>query len=819
MTTLVQDLRHGLRMLRKHPGVSFLAVLAFAVGIGLTSATFSIVDGTVIRGLPFERPDQLTHIQIGKRFEDGGSGSVTVSQRSVPVHDFLDWRERQTGFQELAGFDWITVNLSGIEGRPQRYTGALVTANMFRVLGVSPAVGRWFEDGDERPGSPRAVVIGHGVWQDRFEGRSDVVGASVRLNGEPMTIVGVAPKGFKFPFSHDVWIAAQLDPLATPRGEGRAFDVFGRLREGVSREEATSQLAGVARQLELEYPVSNEGVGILVQPFAHRFMPAEIVAVLFAMLGGVFGVFLIACANVANLLLARATVRTREVAIRTALGAARFRVITQLLTETLVLTLVGGVLGIGLAAVSIRLFNNAIADISRPFWLDVRLDPTALAFTIGITLLASVIAGTVPAIQASGGNINDVLKDENRGATGFRLGKISNAMVIGEVAVSCALLVGAGLMIKSVVRLKTLDLGFRTEQVMTGSVGLFEADYPTQADRHRFYRGLYDRLAQRAGLDEVSLSNALPGAGTSRWSFGVEGHDYATDRDYPASNRYAVSTGFDAVFGIDVLQGRWFDARDDLEGLPVAVVNQSFVRRHLGGADPIGRRVRLGRSESERPWRTVIGVVPDTHIGGGVGGIGSSSIEPDAIYVPLLQSDDRFVSIAARGRGTPAALGAILADEVYGLDGNLPVYDLRGMDQVMIDATWAFGLFGSLFGILGVVAFLLAGIGLYGVMAFSVNRRVHEMGIRMAMGARGRDVIGLVLKRGAIQLAVGMSVGLLGGMALGGPLQFVLYDVQARDLSVYGAIVLTLGSAGLLASLIPARRAARVDPATVLRSE
>lgn len=819
MTNFLQDLRYGIRILGKHPTISIIAVLAFAVGIGLTAATFSIVDGSVIRGLPFDKADQLTHIEVGKRFEDAASGSVTISTREVPVHDFVDWRERQTGFQELAAFDWITVNLAGTEGRPERYTGALVTANMFHVLGVSPVVGRWFEDDDERPGSPHVAVIGYSVWQDRFGGRADIVGRTVRANGEIMTIVGVAPPAFKFPFDHDVWIALQLDPLATPRGEGRALDVFARLADGVSRDEAASQLASVARQLELEYPETNEGVGVLVKPFAERFMPEEIVAVLFAMLGGVFGVFLIACANVANLLLARATIRTREVAIRTALGAGRLRVVTQLLTETLVLTIVGGLLGIVIAAVSIRLFNNAIVDIQRPFWIDVRLDPTALVFTLAITLIASLIAGTVPAIQASGANVHDVLKDESRGATGFRMGKFSTALVIGEVAVSFALLVGAGLMIKSVVRLKNLDLGFSTENVVTGRVGLVRVDYPDQDSRHRFFRSLIDRLSARPGVERVVLTSGLPGAGTGRWSLGIEGRDYQTDRDYPVSNRYAVSPEFFATFGVDLLQGRAFDTRDDLDGLPVAIVNQSFVRRHFGGDDPIGRRVRFGRSETERPWRTIVAVIPDMHIGGGVGGIGSSSIEPDAIYVPLFQADNSFVSIAVRASGVPSVVGALMRDEVYGIDTNLPVFDLRSMEQVMVDATWSFGLFGSLFTILGIVAFLLAAVGLYGVMAFSVNRRSHEMGIRMAMGARGRDVIGLVLKRGAVQLSIGMALGLLGGMALGGPLQFVLYDVQARDPSVYLGIVITLGTAGLLASFLPARRAARVDPVTVLRSE
>ena len=581
MTDFLQDLRYGIRILRKHPTISIIAVLAFAVGIGLTAATFSIVDGTVIRGLPFDNAEQLTHMAVGKRFEDAASGSVTISSRSVPVHDFVDWRERQTGFQELAAFDWITVNLAGTEGRPERYTGALVTANMFGVLGVSPVIGRWFEDADERPGSPQVMVIGHGVWQDRFGGRADVIGRTVRANGEMMTIIAVAPPGFRFPFEHDVWIALKLDPLAAPRGEGRTLDVFARLADGVSRDEAASQLASVARQLELEYPESNEGVGVLVKPFAERFMPAEIVAVLFAMLGGVFGVFLIACANVANLLLARATVRTREVAIRTALGAGRLRVITQLLTETFVLTIVGALLGVIIAAVSIRLFNNALVDIQRPFWIDVKLDPTALLFILAITLVASLIAGTVPAIQASGANVHDVLKDESRGASGFRMGKFSAALVIGEVAVSFALLVGAGLMIKSVVRLKNLDLGFSTENVMTARLGLFQADYPDRESRHRFFHSLIDRLSDRPGVERVVLTSSLPGAGTGRWSLAIEGGEYSADRDYPVSNRYAVSPDFFTTFGVSLRQGRGFDTRDEHDGLPVAIVNQSFVRRHF----------------------------------------------------------------------------------------------------------------------------------------------------------------------------------------------------------------------------------------------
>ena len=819
MANLLQDLRYGFRIVLKNPGISIIAILAFAVGIGLTSATFSIVDGTVIRGLPFENAEQLTHIEIGKRFEDDAAGSVTVSSQPVSIHDFVDWRDRQTGFQALAAFDWITVNLAGSEGRPERFDGARVTANTFRVLGVSPVIGRWFEDADEQPGAPQVMVISHRVWQDRFGGRADVVGRTVRANGETMTIVGVAAKGFHFPFNQNLWIALHVDPLASPRGEGVGLDVFGRLKEGVSRDQAGSQLASVARQLELKYPEANKGVGVLLKPFAERFMPAEITAVLFAMLGGVFGVFLIACANVANLLLARATVRTREVAIRTALGARRSRVITQLLTETLVLTLVGGALGVVLAAVSIRLFNNAIVDIVRPFWLDIQLDTTALVFTLGITLAASLIAGMVPAIQASGANIQDVLKDESRGATSFRMGKFSSALVIAEVAVSCALLVGAGLMIKSVVRLKTLELGFTTENIMTGRIGLFDTDYPDRESRQQFFRSLLDRLAARPGVQRVALANNLPGSGTGRWSFGLEGQTYPTDRDYPASNRYVVSTEFFETFGVGLSRGRAFGTQDDIDGLPVAIVNQSFVDRFFAGESPIGRRVRFGRSESERPWLTIVGVVSDVHVGGGVGGIGSSDIAPDAVYLPLFQEDNHFMSIAMVSDGVPGVVGALMRDEVYGLDFNLPVYDLRSMEQVMVDSTWSFGLFGSLFTILGVAALLLAAIGLYGVMSFSVNRRSHEMGVRMAMGARGSDLVTLVLKRGAVQLGIGIALGLAGGVALSRPLRFVLYDVDASDPTVYLGIVLTLASAGLLANYLPARRAAAVDPMTVLRSE
>ena len=813
MGTLWNDIRYGIRMLFKTPALSAVAVITVALGVGLTTHTFSIVYGSLLKGLPYEGSERLMVL-------DRNRPSDGTENMSATVHDYTDWREQQTVFEDLAAARSGTVNIADSDARPERFDGGFVSAGLFSQIGVQPLMGRGFIDQDDAGHTPQTIILGYDVWQNRYGGDPNILGQTIRANARATTIIGVMPPNFHFPFQQDVWMPLNLDPVQIPRGEGFSVQVFGRLREGISVQEAATQMSEIGRRLATEHPQTNEGIGVNVQTFIEASMPTEIRAVLWMMLAAVFGVLLIACANVANLLLARSLVRSKEVAIRSALGASRARVIRQLLVEAMVISVVGGIVGIVLSHVGIDVFNSFLVDIDKPYWIDIALHPPVLVFAISVTLLSSVVAGTVPAFKASGAAIHNILKDESRSSSSTRMGRFSTSLVVAEIAVSCALLVTAGMMIRSVVNLRAVDLGFETAGVFTARVGLFEADYPDDESRRQFFDQLQARLQAIPGIQHAALTTSLPATGTGGSWFAAEGEPYAVDSDYPSALRATTTPDFFAAFGVDFREGRDFTVQDRNGSLPVTIVNESFAQRYFPDKSPLGRRIRLGRSQSELPWMTVVGVVPNLRTAsGGPGGLGSGDVRQETIYTPLAQWPTRFLSIVVKTAGDPMAMAPQVRDAVAAIDPNLPIYWVDSMDGVIADNTWVFGLFGSLFMIFGTVALFMAAVGLYGVMAFSVSRRTQEMGLRMALGAYGKDIVRLVLKKGLVQLALGMAIGLGAGVAMTRPLQFVMFDVNPGDPVVYAAIVGALGLAGILACLVPARRATRVNLVDALRAE
>ena len=527
MSQLLREFRLAARAMLRSPGLTAVAVVALALGIGLTTTMFSIVNGVVLQGLPFEESDRILHVERTRAVQGEGV--------EVPIHDYLDWRRDQHSFEDLGAFYTGTAYLADGAGQPARYDGGFVTASSLSLLRVSPQLGRLIQEGEDRPGAELVLLLGHRVWQDRYHGDPNVLGRSARINGQAATIVGVMPEGFRFPIAEELWVPLRLDPLELPRGEGMTLEVIGRLKPGVTPEQANAELAGIAQRLETAYPEANAGVGVDLKPYVTEFIGEEPIALLFTMLGAVFGVLLIACANVANLLLARATLRTREVAIRSALGASRARVIGQHLAESTVLAVLGAGLGLGLAAIGIRLFNDVLVARAPgvPFWFDIGINPRVALFVVLLSGIASLLAGIFPAIQASNADFNAVLKDESRGSSSFRLGRFSRILVITEVALSCSLLVGAALMIKTVVQLDRFEPEFLTEEVFTSRLGLFEADYPDVESRRRFYRELRQRLAGRPGVEEAAISTGLPGWRAGQDGFAVDGVGYASEKDHP----------------------------------------------------------------------------------------------------------------------------------------------------------------------------------------------------------------------------------------------------------------------------------------------
>lgn len=803
------DLRSGVRMLLVYPTLSIVAIVTLGVGIGLSTTVFSVVNGALFKGLPFPDSDRIVALAGARNLQNQGP-------QPVSVHDLAVFQERQTSFEVIGAYGFAPLNVAAKEERPERLRGGQLTVAAFRALGVQPVLGRGFRDGDDRTGATPVILLSHAVWRERYRGSPGAIGTNIRVNGTPREVIGVMPPQFGFPFREDAWIPLSLDPLATRRGEGPTYAVVGRLKKDVTLEAAQAQAAGIAAQLESQFPKTNKGLGALVLPFAQMAIGPQLYALLYTMLGAGIGVLLIACVNVSNLLAARASLRHREVAVRIALGAGRMRVIRQHLTEVLVLAALGGALGILFGVAGMRWFTRAISINPPPFWITFDLDYRVVLFVVGLIVLASLFAGGLPALHAAGVNAGTTLKDESRSSTGTRLGKFTTGLVVAELAVSCGLLIAAGLMIKSVVQLKNVRMPFAVDSILTARVDLPRTSYLDSAASIRFFEQLLPRVQAIAGVDSATLSDGLPGAGNGVVPVQIEGQAYPDVNDSPLAREGIVTAGYFETFQTPVLSGREFRPADSHTSLPVAVVNESFARTHFPGRDPLGRRFKRIRPASQEPWLTVVGVVPDLLMQG----IGNNNASPVGYYIPIAQSDvANGVRIAVRTSGAPAAIASLVRSAVASLDPDLALYEIDPLRRVIDRQTWFYRVFGTFFTVFGICALLLAAAGLYGVMSFAVTQRTREMGVRSALGAQGRQLIALVMRRSILQLAVGLFLGLGLALAASGALQPVLYHVDPRDMAVFLAVVATLAFVSLAATFLPARRVTRIDPAIALAAE
>ena len=806
MNGLWGEVRYAGRMLLKHPAVSGLAVVALGLGIGLPAVMFSIVYGGLMRGLPYENGDRV--LSLG--WVDPG---VDSEVQGIPIHDYVEWAEQQRSFDEIAGYYEGTVNVRWAE-EPERFDGAFVTANFFSALGITPQIGRVFRDDEDEFGAPATVVLSHDVWMDRFSGDPGVVGQVVGVNGEPAEIIGVMPEGFRFPTIQRVWVPLRVDVLGSPRDSGQWLEAFGPLRVGVSREQATVELAGIMARLAAEYPETNERrITPAILPFAERWVGPEAKAMLYSMLATVSLVLLIACANVANLLLARAAVRTREVAIRTAIGASRARVIRQMVLEALAIAAVAALVGTLVAWFGAEWFERALAPINPPSWMVIGVDGPILAFIAAGAALAALLAGGLPALKASAADVSSVLKDESRGSSSLRIGRLSRVLVVGQIALSLGLLVVAGLMTKSIATLENYDYPFETQSVFTARVGLFEADFPDTLARRAFYRDVEARLQEIPEVRFAALGTVLPGLGSGGGWIAIEGETYAEREDYPRAESGSVGSGYFAAVGTDIVRGRDFEAQDIADAQPVVIVNQSFAARHFPGGEAVGARMREGAAESTAPWRTIVGVVPDLHMQG----MDDTRSDQSGYYVPVAQSDARFMSIIARGPVRPMSLTDAVRGAVTSVHPDTPLYFVQTLQSRIDEETFFFSVFGKLFLAFGGAALFLASIGLYGVMAFTVARRTPEVGIRLALGATRGQVLSLVMRQGLGQVALGLLLGSGVAVLASRGLALILFEVSPYDPIVFGGIALLLATTGALATLIPARRASKADPAHALR--
>lgn len=809
MNQLVTDIRSGVRMLLKYPTLSLVAVLTLGLGIGLSTTVFCVVNGGMFKGLPFPDADRVVSLV-------GTNPSQNQPRLPVSVQDLEVFKARQTSFDKIGAYGFAPMNLSHEDGRPERMPGGQLTVDAFEALGVQPIHGRGFQAGDDRPGADPVILLSHDLWRERYEASTQIIGKTIRANGVNRLVIGVMPEKFAFPIRESVWTPLAIDPVAKPRGQGPNYMVIARLKPDVSVSHAKTQAVTIASQLEREFPTTNRGVSADVMPYTRMILGNELYALLYTMLGAGIGVLLIACVNVSNLLVARASLRQREVAVRMALGAGRHRVVRQHLTEVLVLATLGAALGIGFSIFGMRWFTQAVSVNPPPFWMTFGLDYRVMLFVLGLIVLASVFAGALPALHAARVSASTALKDDSRSSTSARLGRFSSGLVVAELAVSCGLLIAAGLMIKSVVQLKNVRMPFAIDNVLTARIDLPPGDYKDPAASIRFYQELLPRLQELSGVEAATLSDGLPAAGNGAIRVQIEGQAYPQDSDSPLAREGIVTAGYFETFQTPLISGREFRLTDVTTSQPVAIVNESFARTHFPGLDPMGRQFRRILPTSKEPWLTIVGVVPDLIMEG----IGNNNASPVGYYIPIGQSDvGNAVRIALRTQREPAAVTTLVRAAVASLDPTLAIYDIQTMQRVIDRQTWFYKVFGTFFTTFGVCALLLAAAGLYGVMSFSVTQRTREMGVRSALGARGGALILLVMKRSVIQLVVGLFLGLGLAFLASGALQPVLYHVNPRDTLVFAGVIATLALASLIASFLPARRVTKIDPVLALASE
>ncbi|MGH7468957.1 MAG: ABC transporter permease [Longimicrobiales bacterium] len=806
METFWKDVQHGARLLARSKGVSAIAILTLSVGIGLTTALFSIVYGVLFRGLPFADGERIMYVQHNN-LPAGHEGM------GIPSHDYRDYAREQRAFEGLAALYPVSASVSGIE-HADRVAAARITANTFEVLRVQPLRGRAFTAAEDVRAIEPVAIIGHALWQNRYHADAQIIGKVIRVNGRPTTIVGVMPEGFRFPNNQQMWLPLELDPLTLQRGARPMLEVFGRLQPGRSASAAMAELSAIATRLERDHPATNKDVRPVVSRFTDVYIGEQAIALLLTMLGAVFFVLLIACTNVASLSLSRAILRSKEVGIRSALGASRRRIITQFLTEALVLSVVGSLLGVMIAWLGIMLFNSSLEPTRIPFFVSIRLDGTAMLFVFGLALLTTLLAGTIPSLQAARSDVMSVMKDGARGSSSFRLGRTSRALVVFEIALSCGLLVAAGLTTRSLVSLRNVDLGFDHDGVI---VGLLQLAAPAYSDSSRpvFYQRLNERLAALPGITAATLASSVPGLGDMFMPIAVEGRRYQREQDHPYAMRVAVLPTYLQTLGVTVLEGRDFTEADRRGAPAVAVVSRDFVRRHFPTENPLGRRIQLRDPEQEpSAWLTIVGIAPAVRLGELAG-----FNETESVLVPLAQHPEQHVWVMARSQADDASVTANLRTEIAAIDRDLP-FDLAQPLRATIDQdTWHFPVFGGVFMIFGLIALALAAVGMYGVMAFSVSQRTRELAVRMAVGAQAGQVQRMILRQGVAQVAVGLLLGLGFAAAVSQLLSVILFDVDARDPLIFGTVVLVLIMTALLACIVPARRATALEPLKALRHE
>ena len=806
LTDLWQDLRFGARMLLKQPGFTSIAALTLSLGVGANTAIFSVVNALLLRPLPFVESERL--VLLAEKSRTGG-------RLDASYPNFVDWRARAQSFEGMAASHPRSFILTG-EDKAARIRGRSANWNFFQLLGVKPQQGRLFSEADDRYGAARTVIVSHGFWQGRLGGDANVIGETLRLTGEAYTVIGVAPPGFEYFGTADVY--APLNLFVSPdsgfvnRGSSASnFNAVARLKPGVTLQQANSEMDALGRQLAQEYPKVNEGKSAMAEQL-QDVMSEGVRRSLWVLLGAVGFILLIACINVANLLLVRAAERQKELAVRLALGAGRGRIVRQLLSESLLIAALGAAAGLLLGrwmlAGLLTLAPPEIPGLSR-----VGLDNGALLFTLGLAALTSLLFGLAPALQASRTDIQTTLKDGGRLTTGAARAGTRKALLIAEVGLSLVLLAGAGLLVRSMYNLLRVDLGFNADNLLTMRLSLAGGKYDPQKSRV-FYDECLARVRAVPGAQSAALAHSLPIQGTN-WS----GEFVAADKpapsraDMPESDYLRVSANYFETMGIRLLRGRLFTAADTPESAPVIIINETLARRIWPGEDPVGKRVKQGSEIEDSPWREVVGVVNDVKMNG------VDLPTTMQTYLPFSQMPGESLGLIVRAERNPTALASAVEQAIHAIDKDLPVYSIFTMDQLLGNSLAQRRLTLILMASFAALAMLLAAVGVYGVIAYTVRQRTNELGIRMALGARAGDVLKLILRDGLKLVSIGVALGLAAAFALTRWMESLLFEVRPTDPLTFCLIAVVLLCVALMACWVPARRATQVDPLLALRRD
>lgn len=793
---ILTDVRLGLRLLAKRPGQAAVAIFILSLGIGLTTAMFSILYGTFLRGLPFEDADRFVIV-------DRSNPAAGLPRAPVPYQDFLEWRRQQTSFEDLVAWVGTSIGIVGDGVPPGHFNGAWATTNLFDVVGVRPLLGRGFLPEDDLAGAPPVAVISEKVWKEMFGGDPDILGRSIRVNGEPRTVLGVMPARFEFPLRQDLWLPLRVDEGAPAVP---LLQVFGKLKEGTSLRQARAEMTTIAERLALERPESNAGFGALLSRYTHGYTDEGLRRSQELLLAAIVAVLLIACVNAASLLLVQSTQRLEEMAVRTALGASRRRLVAQLLTEAGLLAAAGGLMGFLVARWAIDAYLRLFGELVSNFWMDIRLDPTAFAAAAAVSGLAVLLTGLPAALLGSSARPAEVLKQGAR-VGGGRFGPVYRALSVVEIALSFALLVVTGLMIESILNLGRVELGASPDKVLVATIALEGPRYTERSVQLGFFRDLVDRAGALPGARAAGLASRLPAYMPAATPLEIEG------RVLPRSEtrEVVVSPGCFEVFGLKPLEGRVFTEADGGSAPAVAVVNRSFARRYFPEESPLGRRVRLTSSGADRPWMTIVGVVPDMALGGVEGR------EHDGIYQPLAQRGGTWMNLVVRTEADPLSLALPIRRAVAALDPALSVFWFESLEGAVASQTLSYRSAAWLFSLFGALALFLAVVGLYEVMALTLRQRSREIGIRVALGAGPRQIRFLVLRHGVVQVAAGVLLGVALAAAGLRSVAGFLFGVEVWNLPVLIAAGCVVAMAGLLACLPPAFEASRLSPAAVLK--